>query len=63
MDAERNIVPEQENDDEILSAVGSEASNLVRKILNYSEYDESFIEIIVNRTSWYLHNLYWRLTI
>ena len=45
LDAERNIVPEQENDDEILSAVGSGASNLVRKFLNYSEYNESLIEV------------------
>jgi hypothetical protein len=45
LDAERNIVAEQESDDESLSAIGVGASNLIRKFLNYSEYDESLIEV------------------
>ncbi len=45
LDAERNIVAEQESDDESLSEVGLGASNLVRKFLNYSEYDERHIEV------------------
>lgn len=42
--AERNIVPEKETDSEELDMTGAGASNLVRKIVNYSQYDEKMIE-------------------
>ena len=42
--AERNIVPEKETDSEELSMTGTGASNLVRRIINYSDYDEKMIE-------------------
>ena len=45
INAERNIVPEQEQDDVDIDFFGSGASNLVRKILNNSNYDEKLIEI------------------
>lgn len=44
LDAERNIVPEKESDSETLSMTGAGASNLIRKIVNYSEYDEKMVE-------------------
>lgn len=42
--AERNIVPEIETEDENLSDVGNGASNLIRKFLNYSKYDENLVQ-------------------
>lgn len=42
--AERNIYPERETQDESLSEDGRGASNLIRKFMNYSRYDESLIE-------------------
>lgn len=42
--AERNIVPEKEIDSEELDMTGVGASNLVRKIINYNQYDETIIE-------------------
>lgn len=44
LDAERNILPEKENDNEIIDSHGSGATNLIRKFLNYSNYDEKIIE-------------------
>lgn len=42
--AERNISPEIEGQDEFLLEDGQGASNLIRKFINYSEYDEALIE-------------------
>lgn len=42
--AERNILPEKETDSEELSMTGTGASNLVRKFINYSQYDEKIVE-------------------
>lgn len=42
--AERNISPEIESQDEFLLEDGQGASNLIRKFINYSRYDESLIE-------------------
>lgn len=44
INAERNIVPEVELDHERISDTGDGASNLVRKFLNYSNYDENLIQ-------------------
>lgn len=43
MNAERNVIPESSST-ELLSASGAGASNLIRKIISESEYDESLIE-------------------
>lgn len=42
--AERNISPESERQEEHVAEDGRGASNLIRKIINYSGYDESLIE-------------------
>lgn len=42
--AERNISPERERQEELLSEDGSGASYLIRKFINYSRYDEALIE-------------------
>lgn len=42
--AERNIVAEEERTNENVDSNGSGASNLIRKFLNYSEYNENIIE-------------------
>lgn len=42
--AERNILPEREEKEELLLEDGSGASNLIRKFINYSGYDEALIE-------------------
>ena len=42
--AERNIIPEIEMEHEILQSTGDGSSNLVRKFLNYSRYDENIIQ-------------------
>lgn len=42
--AERNISPEIESREEFLAEDGRGASNLIRKIINYSGYDEALIE-------------------
>ena len=42
--AERNISPEVEVQDEFLGEDGRGASNLIRKFVNYSGYDETLIE-------------------
>lgn len=44
LNAERNIVAEVEIDGENVDTDGSGATNLIRKFLNYSEYDETLIE-------------------
>ena len=44
LDAERNIVPEVESNDENINLNGEGASNLIRKIINYSEYDENIVQ-------------------
>ncbi len=44
LSAERNISPENETQNEELDIDGVGASNLVRKFLNFSEYDETIIE-------------------
>ena len=44
LDAERNIVPEEERDIENVSSNGEGASNLIRKIINYSNYDENIVQ-------------------
>lgn len=44
LDAERNIVAEVESDEEDVSLNGAGASNLIRKILNHSEYDENIVQ-------------------
>lgn len=44
LDAERNIVAEVESDTEEVNVNGEGASNLVRKIINYSEYDEKLVQ-------------------
>lgn len=45
LNAERNILPEEESDLISLSPDGSGASNLIRKFINNSSYDEKAIEI------------------
>ena len=42
--AERNISPEIESRDESLAEDGRGATNLIRKIINYSGYDEALVE-------------------
>lgn len=42
--AERNISPEPESQEERVEEDGRGASNLIRKIINYSGYDETLIE-------------------
>ena len=44
LDAERDIVPEVESNDENINLNGEGASNLIRKIINYSEYDENIVQ-------------------
>lgn len=44
LDAERNIVPEVESNDENINLNGEGASNLIQKIINYSEYDENIVQ-------------------
>lgn len=44
LNAERDIVAEVENDDEYVGSNGIGVTNLVRKFLNYSEYNEKLIE-------------------
>lgn len=44
INAERNIVPEAESEYEGVSEIGDGASDLVRRFLNYSEYDENLIQ-------------------
>lgn len=43
LDAERNIVAEIESNEEDVNVNGEGASNLIRKIINYSEYDEKIV--------------------
>lgn len=47
LNAERNILPEEESDLISLSPDGSGASNLIRKFINNSTYDEKAIEILL----------------
>lgn len=42
--AERDILPEMEDEEESLQSTGVGASNLVRKIVNYNDRDEKLIE-------------------
>lgn len=44
LDAERNIVAEIESNEEDVNVNGEGASNLIRKIINYSEYDEKLVQ-------------------
>lgn len=44
IDAERNIVPEIESDEVGVTPNGDGASNLVRKIINHSGYDENLVQ-------------------
>lgn len=44
LDAERNVVPEVENDGENVNSNGEGASNLIRKIINHSDYDENIVQ-------------------
>jgi len=44
LSAERDIVPEPESGEEKLTETGIGASNLVRKVINFSGYDEKLIE-------------------
>jgi len=44
LSADRNIVPEAEDDEDFLGGDGSGASNLIRKFLNNSKYDEDVIQ-------------------
>lgn len=44
LDAERNIVPEKESDIENVNMNGEGASNLIRKIINHSDYDENIVQ-------------------
>lgn len=44
IDAERNIVPEIESKNENVDSHGVGASNLIRKILNHSKYDENLVQ-------------------
>jgi len=44
LSAERNIFPEEESEAESLDMYGNGASNVIRKFINHSGYDESFIE-------------------
>lgn len=43
--AERNIVPEKEGSNEILTESGNGASNLIRKFINQSDFSESLVEV------------------
>lgn len=47
--AERNIVPESEDYNEQLSEDGRGASNLIRKFVNHSRYDETLVEQVLLR--------------
>ena len=47
LSAERNIVPEAETDIESIDIYGNGASNLIRKFINHSKYNESFIEEVL----------------
>ena len=44
INAERDIVPELENDSEEISFTGDGVSNLIRKYINNNKYDESLVE-------------------
>lgn len=44
LSAERNIVPEEESENENIEPSGTGASNLIRKFINFSEYNEGLIE-------------------
>lgn len=44
INAERDIVPEQEKDDETVTENGSGATNLIRKYINNDSKDESIVE-------------------
>lgn len=47
INAERDIVPEEESDDEVVSVNGNGATNLIRKYINNDRYDESIVESIM----------------
>lgn len=44
LDAERNIIPEIDTENENLQPNGDGACNLIRKFINFSQYDEKLIE-------------------
>jgi predicted ATP-dependent endonuclease of OLD family len=47
LDAERNIIPEMDSENENLQPNGDGACNLIRKFINFSQYDEKLIENIL----------------
>ena len=47
MNAERDIVPEFESDEESVSVNGNGATNLIRKFINNDKYDESIVESLI----------------
>ena len=47
VNAERDIVPEFESDDESVSVNGNGATNLIRKFINNDKYDESIVESLI----------------
>lgn len=44
INADRDVIPEVENDDETVSQNGDGATNIIRKYLNYANYDEKIVE-------------------
>ena len=47
VNAERDIVPEFENDEESVSVNGNGATNLIRKFINNDKYNESIVEGLI----------------
>ena len=47
VNADRNIIPEPDDNDEFVGFDGSGATNLLRKFVNHSEYDEKVVEHIL----------------
>ncbi len=47
VNAERDIVPEEESDDEVVSINGNGATNLIRKYINNDRYDETIVESLM----------------
>ena len=47
VNAERDIVPEEESDDEVVSVNGNGATNLIRKYINNDRYDETIVESLM----------------
>lgn len=49
VNAERDIIPEEENDFEAVSINGDGATNLIRKFINNDSYDETIVESVILR--------------